>query len=156
VRDRRERLLTQFEESDGCWLWTGAIVTGGYGQITVATDRTLRAHRAMWMLHHDRIVPIGMTLDHLCRVRRCVNPKHLEPVTIAENVRRAALERDAGANIRVRFGPRLGPRYVVGFREMVAGKERQRTRTFGTMEDAEDFRREIIERRALVPLAETA
>lgn len=46
-----------------------------------------KAHRIAWQLFNGE-VPIGLTLDHLCRVVRCVNPEHLEPVTRAENTRR--------------------------------------------------------------------
>jgi hypothetical protein len=66
-----------------CWIWAKGFYSDGYGQ-----RRHQRAHR--WM--YEQIVgpiPEGLTLDHLCRVKACVNPDHLEPVTSAENVRRA-------------------------------------------------------------------
>lgn len=153
VKTQAGRLMDSFEECDGCWLWLRGRETNGYGQVHAPDGRTMRAHRAMWMLHHDRPIPIGMTLDHLCRVRRCVNPEHLEPVTFAENVRRAALERDAGANIRERLTVSGKPRYAVGYREIVDGKLRQRTKTFGTLEAAEEFRRQIIESRPITVAA---
>jgi hypothetical protein len=71
---------------EGCWLWNGAIVSSGYGCFWSA-GRAVGAHR--WS--YQRIVgpiPSGLHLDHLCRVRNCVNPAHLEPVTQAENTLR--------------------------------------------------------------------
>jgi hypothetical protein len=69
----------------GCWLWTGA-ANNGYGRIYVE-GRLLYAHR---VVYEATVGPIaeGYTLDHLCRITLCVNPAHLEPVTIGENVRR--------------------------------------------------------------------
>ena len=67
---------------DGCWLWAGARNADGYG-----VYRRGVAHR--WA--YERFVgpiPEGLEIDHLCRVRRCVNPAHMEPVTHVENVRR--------------------------------------------------------------------
>jgi hypothetical protein len=75
------------EKTDGCWLWTGTIDKGGYGILSGGINVKIRAHRFSYVLHVGAI-PSGLALDHLCRVRNCVNPKHLEPVTIGENVRR--------------------------------------------------------------------
>lgn len=74
----------------GCWLWTGATKNhNGYGALTLrGTPRSvILAHRFAYELLVGPI-PDGLQLDHLCRVRHCVNPDHLEPVTQAENVRR--------------------------------------------------------------------
>lgn len=79
----------------GCWLWTGAKNWTGYGQRSVRVDgkvRTARAHRMAYELLVGPI-PEGLTIDHLCRVRHCVNPDHLEPVTMKENARRGVLAR---------------------------------------------------------------
>lgn len=70
----------------GCWLWTGS-TANGYGQARVG-GKTVRAHRASYELLVGPI-PEGLTLDHLCHVKNCVRPEHLEPVTAAENTRRA-------------------------------------------------------------------
>lgn len=79
--------LSRFISRGNCWEWIGAISTNGYGKTTIS-NRTVSAHRAVYVLLVGPI-PEGMQLDHLCRVRHCVNPNHLEPVTAKENVRRA-------------------------------------------------------------------
>lgn len=71
-----------FEPNSGCWLWAGADNGVGYGKF-----RGKYAHRISYEMNRGPI-PNGMHLDHLCRVRCCVNPSHLEPVTNAENARR--------------------------------------------------------------------
>lgn len=76
-------------DADGCWIFTAAINSSGYGLIAVDGDGSTRlAHRASYELLVGPI-PAGLALDHLCLVKRCVNPTHLEPVTSAENNRRA-------------------------------------------------------------------
>jgi hypothetical protein len=70
---------------DGCWLWCGATVRG-YGTY-MKQGAAFIAHRYAY----EQLVgpiPAGLDLDHLCRVRACVNPAHLEPVTRGENLRR--------------------------------------------------------------------
>lgn len=54
-----------------------------YGLIYLSGKR-LRAHRAIYEALVGKI-PDGLVLDHLCRITRCINPEHLEPVTVAEN-----------------------------------------------------------------------
>lgn len=75
------------DEVTGCWQWTGTLMWTGYGQIG-RQGRNVAAHRAMWE-HVRGPIPEGMQLDHLCHNRRCVNPAHLEPVSAAENGKRA-------------------------------------------------------------------
>lgn len=69
-----------------CWVWAAHRSPDGYGTFT--SDGTSRnAHRVSYqMLIGD--IPAGLQLDHLCRVRHCVNPAHLEPVTCRENLMR--------------------------------------------------------------------
>lgn len=71
---------------DGCWLWTRSLSRDGYGWAS-HEDRTHQAHRLVYRLVRGA-PPEGLVLDHLCRVRKCVNPDHLEPVTNRENLRR--------------------------------------------------------------------
>lgn len=68
----------------GCWLWTGHTWLG-YGYYN-----RVRAHR---LIYTSMVGPIpdGLQVDHLCRVRSCVNPAHLEPVTCRENLRRSPI-----------------------------------------------------------------
>lgn len=77
---------------DDCWLWTGALQKG-YGHMLGVRGKSLRAHRVAYELLVGRI-PDGCELDHLCRNPKCVNPAHLEPVSHAENIRRANIPRD--------------------------------------------------------------
>ena len=68
------------------WLWTGGTATNGYGRADV-DGRNQAAHRVAyeWLVGP---IPTGLELDHLCGVRNCVNPAHLEPVTHKENIAR--------------------------------------------------------------------
>ena len=69
-----------------CWIWKASKTSTGYGQYFDGV-RPLGAHR--WAYRHFvGPVPVGLHLDHLCRVRHCVNPAHLEPVTCRENIMR--------------------------------------------------------------------
>lgn len=83
--NRLQRHYTISNES-GCWLWHGAKSSNGYGIIRI-NDHTKRAHRVMFELIKLQI-PNKFELDHLCRVRNCINPDHLEVVTHRENVLR--------------------------------------------------------------------
>lgn len=78
---------------EGCWLWTAGKYSNGYGLFTVSGKpprKNALAHRYAYE-HLVGPVPEGMDLDHTCRVRHCVNPAHLEPVTRSENLRRSPL-----------------------------------------------------------------
>lgn len=89
-----ERFWSKVEKTDIHWLWTGALNDSGYGVIWDGR-RLVYAHRLAFLLTGGR-VPDGTEMDHVCGVRSCVRPDHLEPTTHAENVRRAwARKRDA-------------------------------------------------------------
>lgn len=76
-------------DATGCWLWRGALNNSGYGSVKLSEPRRSEvAHRAVYEALKAPI-PQGMQLDHLCRVRHCVNPDHLEPVTRSENILRS-------------------------------------------------------------------
>lgn len=81
------RLWSKVDRTEGCWFWTGALSSDGYGHLKSEGGRVVVAHRMSYELLVGPI-PEGLQLDHLCRVRRCVNPEHLEPVTNRENVHR--------------------------------------------------------------------
>ncbi len=88
VTDVKEHIWSKVmpEPNSGCWLWMGHIDAGGYGWVAYH-GRDQRAHRASYEAFRGPI-PTGLEIDHLCRVRCCVNPDHLEPVTRSENVKR--------------------------------------------------------------------
>ena len=72
-------------DSAACWLWTGACGTGGYAVFNAGPDcRAALAHRWVYTALRGPI-PAGLEIDHLCRVRHCVNPWHLEAVTAQTN-----------------------------------------------------------------------
>jgi len=86
---RTIRLLDMIRrDPDGCWTWQGRMFPNGYGDTAWAPNRY--AHR--WSYEHFvGPIPEGLTLDHLCRNTRCVNPAHLDPVTHRENILRSPI-----------------------------------------------------------------
>jgi hypothetical protein len=79
-----QRFWRYVEKTDTCWLWTGGLKNNGYGNFFDG-KRTVVAHRWLWSSINGE--PKG-EIDHLCRVRNCVNPAHLEDVTRQVNVLR--------------------------------------------------------------------
>ncbi|WP_086846973.1 HNH endonuclease signature motif containing protein [Amycolatopsis kentuckyensis] len=83
-RDPEARFWEKVDRSGDCWLWTKTTNHDGYGRFWV--DRVgYLAHRFSYQLRHGEI-PKGLVLDHLCRVRTCVRPEHLEPKTDRDNI----------------------------------------------------------------------
>jgi hypothetical protein len=71
----------------GCWLMTGRQHhRDGYAMYS-HKRKNRAAHRIAYQVLVGP-VPDGLQLDHLCRVRNCVNPSHLEPVTARVNTMR--------------------------------------------------------------------
>lgn len=92
-----------------CWIWTAALTLGtrgGYGRFFFE-GKSRRSHKLAWEEEMGP-VPDGLQLDHLCRVRRCCRPSHLEPVTSLENFKRG----DAPAIISMMCKARRGTRRV--------------------------------------------
>lgn len=82
----RLAIYTRVDAVTGCHVWTASVNLDGYGKITV-DNKTVGAHRVAYELAHGSI-PVGLTIDHLCRNRMCVNPTHLEAVSMRENILR--------------------------------------------------------------------
>ncbi|MHC4951671.1 MAG: HNH endonuclease signature motif containing protein [Planctomycetota bacterium] len=73
-------------DENECWLWLGYTDRDGYATISIS-NWPHKAHRIVYQMFNG-LLSEGLTIDHLCRVRRCLNPKHMEPVTNVENVMR--------------------------------------------------------------------
>ena len=90
-----------------CWNWVGGINNSGYGKMRFNYKHCL-AHRFVYEYLIGEI-PKGLTLDHLCRDRACVNPDHLEPVTLSENLNRG--EHSCGNKVKTncKYGHDFNP-----------------------------------------------
>lgn len=80
------RFWAKVNKTESCWIWTAYKSPDGYGRF--ACYGTVKmAHRVSYELNIGKI-PLGLTIDHLCRLRSCVNPGHMEVVTNRENILR--------------------------------------------------------------------
>lgn len=86
--DLADRLLARIEidPDSGCWSWVGYLGESGYGRMSV-NGKMQRTHRLSYEAFVGPI-PDGLTIDHLCFNKRCLNPAHLEAVTQHENTLR--------------------------------------------------------------------
>lgn len=97
-----KRFWDKVNKTKGCWLFTGALNSGGYGSFWY--DKQIRgAHRVSWTLA-NKSVPEGYDLCHKCDVRNCVRPSHLFVGTRSENIH------DCIRKKRHAFGDRCGAR----------------------------------------------
>ena len=124
IEPRKWRVLRSIEvDSASCWFWTGYLNEHGYGRV-LWRKRTWLAHRLSYEAFVGPI-PAGLELDHLCRVRSCVNPTHMEPVTHGENVRRGEASARKLAKTHCRHGhPYSGENLIV---EPISGSRKCRT-----------------------------
>jgi hypothetical protein len=70
-----------------CWLWIGTTNKKGYGRFVLKDRKLVVPHRFIYEVLYGKI-PKNLQIDHLCRIRRCVNPQHLQAITGLENIRR--------------------------------------------------------------------
>lgn len=96
------------EPNSGCHLWIGLLGRGGYGQKTHC-GKSVLAHRLIYEMERGEI-PKGLEVDHLCRVRSCVNTRHMEIVTHKENTLRG--NAPTAINSRKQFCPRCSGPYT--------------------------------------------
>jgi hypothetical protein len=85
---------SRIDRSGDCWLWRGTLTTRGYGNF-----RRYPTHRVAYVAAHGCDVPGDLVIDHLCRVRSCLNPAHLDVTTRGDNVLRSP-ESVTGAKVR--------------------------------------------------------
>lgn len=82
-----KRFWAKVEKTPTCWLWLASRRRDGYGRFSLSKGRPVLAHRVAWEMARGPI-PKGLQIDHLCRVRHCVRPDHMEIVTARTNVLR--------------------------------------------------------------------
>lgn len=108
-----KRILSRVspEPNSGCWLWVGKVNYSGYATDNVpignGKHKSPLIHRVSYE-HFAGPIPHGLVLDHLCRVRCCVNPRHLEPVTQSENLRRGVYTDHKGRQLFIRKAAEVG------------------------------------------------
>ncbi|SRR6266851_2438823 len=103
-----QRFWSRVKKTDTCWLWFPLARGDGYAHFYLTSKLQRVAHRVAYM---ELVGPIpnGLQLDHLCRVRHCVNPEHLEAVTPKVNVLRSTVGRTQRARTHCPQGhPYLG------------------------------------------------
>jgi len=94
-----ERVYSKIEKTKNCWIWKGTINSQGYG-VAWFNGKLHRAHRLIYEWERETI-PQGMVADHICRIRNCVNPDHIEIITNGANVLRGVSQ--SAVNSRKKF-----------------------------------------------------
>lgn len=116
LRDDVARFNERWEvdETIGCHLWAGRIGGAGYGRFE-AQGVHFSAHRFAYEVAHRAPIAAGVVLDHLCRVRRCVNPEHLDPVQQVTNIRRGDTGQNNATKTHCPYGHEFTPEntYVI-------------------------------------------
>ena len=82
----KDEFESNFKKSNNCWKWVGRQYVTGYGRYW-QNQISYLAHRVSYELYKGNLEK-NKVIDHLCRNKLCVNPDHLEQVTISENVMR--------------------------------------------------------------------
>lgn len=94
-----DTVYAKIDKTSTCWLWTGTLNVYGYG-LAWYGKKLHMAHRLVYE-HEREPIPKGMVTDHICRVRKCVNPDHIEIVTNGANVLRGVS--NSAVNARKKF-----------------------------------------------------
>lgn len=90
-------------DTQGCWIWTGSTLKSGYGLFTDENRKTVTAHR--WAFRHFKgEIPTGAVIDHICRVKSCVNPRHLQATTQSHNIKRSLFAKRRSAATHCKNG----------------------------------------------------
>lgn len=133
-----DRFWSHVDKSGACWVWTG-YKSRGYGRFYMGGRRHL-AHRVAYKALVGQI-PEGLTIDHLCRNKPCVNPAHMEVVTRGENALRGGGGAVASANRRAKTHCINGHEYTKENTRTIRNGSRQ-CKTCGRDQSREWWRRE--------------
>ena len=80
-----EKYKDKIHKTNECWLWVGNL-SGGYAKLTINT-RPVMVHRRVYEQHHNKRLPKGLVVMHICDNKLCVNPSHLKEGTNLDNIR---------------------------------------------------------------------
>lgn len=94
------KFLSKICKTDSCWEWTSYVDKNGYGRFFI-NGKHQQAHRVSYEDKFGKI-PEGLVINHLCRNRKCVNPKHLEVVTQKVNIQKGLTGFITGLRMRAK------------------------------------------------------
>jgi hypothetical protein len=129
-----ERFWSKVDKSGDCWLWTAAI-DKGYGSFTIRRGEKAKAHRYAYQELVGPI-PVGLTLDHLCRNRACVNPAHLEALSKSDHRVRHGKSRYLGVVFNIEKGAWMARIRRNGQRQYLRGKFETEAAAAAAIEEA--------------------
>lgn len=96
-QDPRVRFWRHVKKTEGCWEWTGKRTKNGYGWFSVSHGKGALAHRYGFLIQNGPI-PVGLSIDHLCKNTSCIRGDHLDAVT--QHVNNLRSECVSGINSR--------------------------------------------------------